>query len=58
MKSIHVCPITCNSLKYEIFFGNSQMADENQVWICPACGRVDDGTPMIGCDGCDAWYHW
>lgn len=34
------------------------MADENQVWICPACGRVDDGTPMIGCDGCDAWYHW
>ncbi|XP_055703576.1 transcription initiation factor TFIID subunit 3 isoform X2 [Phlebotomus papatasi] len=33
-------------------------ADGNQVWICPACGRVDDGTPMIGCDGCDAWYHW
>lgn len=30
----------------------------NEVWICPACGRVDDGTPMIGCDGCDAWYHW
>lgn len=29
-----------------------------QVWICPACGRVDDGTPMIGCDSCDAWYHW
>ncbi|KAG4066162.1 hypothetical protein HA402_010364 [Bradysia odoriphaga] len=33
-------------------------SDGNQVWICPACGRVDDGTPMIGCDGCDAWYHW
>uniref|UniRef100_W4VRD2 Putative bip2 n=1 Tax=Corethrella appendiculata TaxID=1370023 RepID=W4VRD2_9DIPT len=33
-------------------------ADGNEVWICPACGRVDDGTPMIGCDGCDAWYHW
>ncbi|CAD7094011.1 unnamed protein product [Hermetia illucens] len=33
-------------------------AEGNQVWICPACGRVDDGTPMIGCDGCDAWYHW
>lgn len=30
----------------------------NQVWICPACGRVDDGSPMIGCDGCDNWYHW
>ncbi|XP_039298647.1 transcription initiation factor TFIID subunit 3 isoform X2 [Nilaparvata lugens] len=29
-----------------------------QVWICPACGGQDDGSPMIGCDGCDAWYHW
>ncbi|XP_019558649.3 transcription initiation factor TFIID subunit 3 [Aedes albopictus] len=37
---------------------NVQDADGNVVWICPACGRVDDGTPMIGCDGCDAWYHW
>jgi transcription initiation factor TFIID subunit 3 len=33
-------------------------ADGNEVWICPACGRQDDGSPMIGCDGCDAWYHW
>ncbi|XP_049818269.1 transcription initiation factor TFIID subunit 3 isoform X3 [Aethina tumida] len=30
----------------------------NQVWICPACNLQDDGSPMIGCDGCDAWYHW
>lgn len=30
----------------------------NQVWVCPACGAQDDGSPMIGCDGCDAWYHW
>ncbi|KAJ6635527.1 Transcription initiation factor TFIID subunit 3 [Pseudolycoriella hygida] len=37
---------------------NVRDSDGNQVWICPACGRVDDGTPMIGCDGCDAWYHW
>ncbi|XP_011496850.1 PREDICTED: transcription initiation factor TFIID subunit 3 isoform X2 [Ceratosolen solmsi marchali] len=29
-----------------------------QVWICPACGKQDDGSPMIGCDDCDAWYHW
>ncbi|KAL0108606.1 hypothetical protein PUN28_015224 [Cardiocondyla obscurior] len=29
-----------------------------QVWICPACGQQDDGSPMIGCDDCDAWYHW
>ncbi len=33
-------------------------AEGNQVWICPACGAQDDGSPMIGCDGCDAWYHW
>ncbi|CAH0561859.1 unnamed protein product [Brassicogethes aeneus] len=33
-------------------------AQGNQVWICPACNKQDDGSPMIGCDGCDAWYHW
>lgn len=33
-------------------------ADGNQVWVCPSCGVQDDGSPMIGCDGCDAWYHW
>ncbi|XP_067636549.1 uncharacterized protein Taf3 [Eurosta solidaginis] len=33
-------------------------AEGNTVWICPACGKVDDGSPMIGCDKCDAWYHW
>ncbi|XP_044740856.1 transcription initiation factor TFIID subunit 3 isoform X1 [Chrysoperla carnea] len=32
--------------------------DGNKVWICPACGGQDDGSPMIGCDDCDAWYHW
>lgn len=30
----------------------------HQVWICPACGNQDDGSPMVGCDDCDAWYHW
>lgn len=30
----------------------------NKVWVCPACGRPDNGSPMIGCDGCDGWYHW
>lgn len=35
-----------------------QDSDGSTVWICPACGKVDDGTPMIGCDACDAWYHW
>ncbi|PNF17118.1 hypothetical protein B7P43_G09094 [Cryptotermes secundus] len=33
-------------------------SDGNKVWICPACGGQDDGSPMIGCDDCDAWYHW
>lgn len=30
----------------------------NKVWVCPACGEPDNGSPMIGCDGCDGWYHW
>ncbi|XP_059469776.1 transcription initiation factor TFIID subunit 3 isoform X2 [Neocloeon triangulifer] len=30
----------------------------NKIWICPACKGPDDCTPMIGCDDCDAWYHW
>ncbi|XP_040578890.1 uncharacterized protein [Lepeophtheirus salmonis] len=33
-------------------------AEGNQIWICPACGKQDDGSPMIGCDKCDDWYHW
>ena len=28
----------------------------NKVWICPACGKQDDGSPMIGCDSCDDWW--
>lgn len=30
----------------------------NKIWVCPACGQPDNGSPMIGCDGCDGWYHW
>ncbi|CAH1393162.1 unnamed protein product [Nezara viridula] len=29
-----------------------------QMWICPACMRPDDGSPMIACDLCDYWFHW
>ncbi|XP_065316920.1 uncharacterized protein LOC135925491 isoform X3 [Gordionus sp. m RMFG-2023] len=29
-----------------------------KIWICPACTHPDDGSPMIGCDSCDDWYHW
>ena len=25
---------------------------------CPECGLRDEGSPMIGCDGCDSWIHW
>lgn len=30
----------------------------NRIWICPGCNKPDDGSPMIGCDECDDWYHW
>ncbi|XP_064607437.1 transcription initiation factor TFIID subunit 3-like isoform X2 [Liolophura sinensis] len=35
-------------------------ADETgqRIWICPTCKLPDDGSPMIGCDRCDEWYHW
>ncbi|XP_006813742.1 uncharacterized protein LOC100372715 [Saccoglossus kowalevskii] len=29
-----------------------------KIWICPQCKLPDDGSPMIGCDTCDDWYHW
>lgn len=32
--------------------------EEEKVWICPGCKEPDDGSPMIGCDNCDDWYHW
>jgi len=30
----------------------------SEVYYCPGCGLADDGSPMIGCDTCDGWYHW
>lgn len=30
----------------------------DKVWICPGCNKPDDGSPMIGCDKCDDWFHW
>lgn len=32
--------------------------EDGKIWICPACNRQDDGSPMIGCDKCDEWFHW
>lgn len=28
------------------------------IWICPTCMKQDDGSPMIGCELCDDWYHF
>jgi len=32
--------------------------EEEEEYICPQCEKPDNGTPMIGCDKCDQWYHW
>lgn len=34
--------------------------DEDNVWICPECSvaYVDGAADMVGCDGCDRWFHW
>lgn len=29
-----------------------------KIWYCPSCMLPDDGSPMVGCDKCDEWYHW
>lgn len=28
-----------------------------KIYYCPVCGDPDDGSFMIGCDGCDEWFH-
>jgi len=42
---------------------NSKKSKNNQnstddIYYCPTCNQPDDGTPMIGCDKCDNWYHY
>ncbi len=32
--------------------------DPNRAYFCPVCHKQDDGSPMVGCDGCDEWCHW
>ena len=29
--------------------------DEEEV-LCPACGDIEDGTPMVACAVCDSWW--
>ncbi|CAD5220571.1 unnamed protein product [Bursaphelenchus xylophilus] len=33
---------------------------DDHVWVCPKCSvaYVDGAADMVGCDGCDQWYHW
>ena len=38
--------------------GKITQANGEVIWICPTCGFPDNGSPMIGCDKCDDWYHW
>eukprot|EP00092_Neocalanus_flemingeri_P013914 GFUD01015009.1.p1 GENE.GFUD01015009.1~~GFUD01015009.1.p1 ORF type:complete len:1844 (+),score=612.96 GFUD01015009.1:251-5782(+) len=38
--------------------GPNHGGDDEEEVLCPACGDVEDGTPMIACDLCDRWYHW
>ena len=33
----------------------SKDADNDEEVICPACGDVEDGTPMVACAVCDSW---
>ena len=42
---------------------NSEEEDEEDPEICPICESKNDPVTagknrMIGCDGCDKWYHW
>lgn len=40
-------------------FGDVFQGENGQIiWICPTCTLPDDGSPMIGCDDCEDWYHW
>merc|ERR1712180_12469 len=49
----HKKPILKNRIKTEKIVE----ADDEEV-LCPACGDVEDGTPMVACGVCDSWYHW
>uniref|UniRef100_A0A915E6H0 PHD-type domain-containing protein n=1 Tax=Ditylenchus dipsaci TaxID=166011 RepID=A0A915E6H0_9BILA len=34
--------------------------ETDNVWICPVCSvaYVDGASDMVGCDGCNEWFHW
>ena len=33
---------------------SKDLLDDEEV-LCPACGDVEDGTPMVACGVCDSW---
>ena len=36
---------------------SSNAEPTGQEYICPSCSLPDDGSPMIQCERCDAWFH-
>eukprot|EP00794_Sanderia_malayensis_P007213 gene7213-8021_t len=51
-------PTAEQSVSRGLFIQTITEPPTSQVWYCPSCLRPDDGSPMIGCDSCDGWYHW
>lgn len=47
-----------SGVKSDTVAGEENEDSEDKVWICPGCKSPDDGSPMIGCDNCEEWYHW
>ena len=47
---------------FSLYAGTSSVAQVNDdkcsSALCPDCGVGEDGSQMIGCDGCDSWIHW
>ncbi|CAB3990082.1 transcription initiation factor TFIID subunit 3 [Paramuricea clavata] len=39
-------------------WSNTLDYDPDRAYFCPVCHKQDDGSPMVGCDGCDEWCHW
>jgi len=50
--------VNISSICFKVLQNKGINKIRHKVWICPNCARQDDGSPMIGCDTCDDWYHW
>ncbi|XP_028409364.1 transcription initiation factor TFIID subunit 3-like [Dendronephthya gigantea] len=47
-----------SSVLVETLSNNTLEYDPDRAYYCPVCHKQDDGSPMVGCDGCDEWCHW